>query len=124
GRRRGRGLGGLSVRASAPSALETIASVRARQPTDFERLLTRLRGLGTDSVWIFGGDYRFEGGMRLAQRTQELAALLLFLRERAPRGAYLEIGTASGGTTRLVSEFVQPAQVLSIDDGAHPSFHL
>ena len=83
-----------------------------------------MRGLGTDSVWIFGGDYRFEGGLRLQQRTAELAALLLYLRERRPRGAYLEIGTASGGTTRLIHEYLRPEQILSIDDGEHPNSHL
>lgn len=73
---------------------------------------------------MFGDDYRLEGGLRLQQRTNELAALLIYLRERRPRGAYLEIGTASGGTTKLIQTHVPSEQVLSLDDGRHPDAHL
>jgi predicted O-methyltransferase YrrM len=73
---------------------------------------------------MFGDDYCFEGGLRLQQRTNELAALVLYLREREPRGAYLEIGTASGGTTRLIQTHLRSEQVLSLDDGRHPDAHL
>jgi cephalosporin hydroxylase len=36
----------------------------------------------------------------------------------------LEIGTASGGTVRLVQTRLRSEQVLSLDDGRHPDAHL
>jgi hypothetical protein len=103
---------------------ENLVSVRARNPPEFDQLVTSIRELGTDSMDMFGDDYRFEGGLRLQQRTNELAALLIYLGERRPRGAYLEIGTASGGTTKLIQARVRSEQVLSLDDGLHPDAHL
>jgi hypothetical protein len=103
---------------------QDLASIRARGPQEFDQLVTEIRELGTDSMQMFGDDYRFEGGLRLQQRTNEFAALLLYLGERQPRGAYLEIGTASGGTTRLIQSHLRSEQVLSLDDGLHPDAHL
>jgi len=104
--------------------VEDLASVRARNLPEFDQLITAIRDLGTDSMQMFGDDYGFEGGLRLQQRTNELAALLLYLGERRPRGAYLEIGTASGGTTRLIQTHLRSEQVLSLDDGHHPDAQL
>ena len=103
---------------------ETIASVRGRRLAEFDELVETVRGLGTDRMAMFGDDYAFEGGLRLQQRTNEIAALLLYLRERGPHGPYLEIGTASGGTTKLIQTHLNSEQVLTIDDGRHPDARL
>lgn len=103
---------------------QTIDSVRERNRLQFDELVETIRSLGTDSMAMFGDDYRFEGGLRLQQRTNEIAALLIYLGERQPQGAYLEIGTASGGTTKLIQTHLRSGQVLSIDDGRHPDAHL
>ncbi len=102
---------------------ETIASVRGRRLAEFDGLVETVRGLGTDRMTMFGDDYAFDGGLRLQQRTNEIAALLLYLRERDPQGAYLEIGTASGGTTKLIQTHLNSEQVLTLDDGRHPDAH-
>ena len=99
---------------------ETIASIRGRKLAEFDQLVETVRSLGTDCMAMFGDDYAFEGGLRLQQRTNEIAALLLYLGERDPQGAYLEIGTASGGTTKLIQTHLNSEQVVSIDDGRHP----
>jgi cephalosporin hydroxylase len=101
-------------------ATETIESVRARTSGEFGALVETIRALGTDSRAIFGEDYYFEGGFRLQQRTNEIAALCMYLSDRAPQGAYLEIGTANGGTCRLLQQRLSFSQVLSVDDGRHP----
>jgi hypothetical protein len=96
-----------------------MTSVRWRNPAAFDSLVETVRRLGTDDAATFGDDYGFEGGLRLQQRTNEIVALLIYLRDRQPRGAYVEIGTASGGTTQLIQRYLQSEQVLSIDDGQH-----
>lgn len=76
--------------------------------------------MGTDNLAIMGDDYHVEGGLGLQQRTNEFAALCLYLGERRPTGTYLEIGTASGGTCRVLQQRLGFDQILSIDDGQHP----
>ena len=100
--------------------IQTIASMRQQRPAEFDGLAAEIRRLGTDNRWIFGADYEFEGGWRLQQRTVEITALLLLLASLRPAGAYVEIGTASGGTTRLIHRHLTFEQSLSLDDGCHP----
>jgi predicted O-methyltransferase YrrM len=98
---------------------ESITSVRARHP-EFDELQEEIRALGTDNLAVLGDDYRLEGGLGLQQRSNEFAALCLYLGERRPTGTYLEIGTASGGTCRVLQQRLAFDQILSLDDGQHP----
>ncbi|HWF74600.1 MAG TPA: class I SAM-dependent methyltransferase, partial [Solirubrobacteraceae bacterium] len=98
---------------------ESIASVRARHP-EFDALQEEIRALGTDNLAVLGDDYRIEGGLGLQQRTNEFAALCLYLEDRRPAGTYLEIGTASGGTCRVLQQRLAFEEILSLDDGRHP----
>jgi len=102
----------------------TIDSVRERDPRSFDEIVGKIRRAGTVSLRVCGDDYQFEGGLRLQQRTNEFAALCLFLRERGLDGAYLEIGTASGGTCRFLQGLLGSSQILSLDDGQHPDAHM
>lgn len=109
--------GRASWRILEPS--ESIATVRARHP-EFSDLREEIRALGTDSLAVLGEDYQLEGGLGLQQRTNEFAALCLYLLDRRRTGAYLEIGTASGGTCRVLQQRLGFDQILSLDDGKHP----
>ncbi|HWF51697.1 MAG TPA: class I SAM-dependent methyltransferase [Solirubrobacteraceae bacterium] len=98
---------------------ESIASVRARHP-EFDDRREEIRALGTDNLSVLGEDYRLEGGLGLQQRSNEFAALCLYLEDCGPGGTYLEIGTASAGTCRVLQERLGFEQLLSLDDGRHP----
>jgi predicted O-methyltransferase YrrM len=87
---------------------------------EFERLRTLIRQSGTDCLRHFGNGYSHEGGLALQQNPDEFAALCLFLRRRRPFSTYLEIGSASGGTGRILSEELGFGLTISIDDGRHP----
>ncbi len=81
-------------------------------------LIERIRAAGTDSIEHFGNGYTFEGGLSLQQNPEELADLILLLREH-PHETYLEIGSGSGGTAKLLAEEIGIRAVSSIDDGTH-----
>ena len=81
-----------------------------------------------DAILDAGGDqaegfhHRFEGGYYIQQFPDELARLVCLLSAFAPFDAYLEIGTAAGGTLRFLTETVQINQVVTIDNGEHAKF--
>ncbi len=81
---------------------------------------TRVREAGTDSLVEFGNGYTHEGGLGLQQNPDELAGLVVLLKERGAIGTYLEIGIASGGTARFIHDHVGIGQLVTIDDGTHP----
>jgi predicted O-methyltransferase YrrM len=87
---------------------------------DFHDYVSRIRDSGTDSLAHFGNGYSHEGGLALQQHPDELAALLVFLKQRQPFANYLEIGAGSGGTCRLLCEAIRVGSVWVIDDGQHP----
>lgn len=106
--------------------MDTIASMRARQPR-FNDTVNLIRSKGTDSLAHFGNGYTHEGGYSLQQNPDEFAALIHLLRERAHRGsghamqrlAYLEIGSASGGSARLLHEELRFPVMWSLDNHGH-----
>lgn len=102
--------------------MDTVASVRARTPR-FEDLVNRIRCAGTDSLSHFGNGYTHEGGYSLQQNPDEFAALTTLLRERSfrhsQRLSYLEIGSASGGSARLLHEELNFPLMISIDNHGH-----
>ena len=82
----------------------------------FQTALQRAMAAGSDSTEHFGGE--FTGGYAIQQNPREIAALICFLMDR-PRGRYLEIGSAGGGTLRLLHECLGFGDVSVIDDGMH-----
>ena len=82
----------------------------------YQTALQRALAVGSDSTAHFGGE--FTGGYAIQQNPREIAALICFLMDR-PRARYLEIGSAGGGTLRLLHECVGFEDVTVIDDGMH-----
>ncbi len=83
-------------------------------------LIERVETAGSDHIPLFGG--RFEGGYSIQQVPDELARLICLLAAHGPIRNSLEIGTASGGTTRFIREYVTIQRTVIIDDGKHPRF--
>ncbi len=87
-----------------------------------ERLLDwmtrRIEFAGSDNLEVFGGLY--EGGYHIQQAPEELARFTLLLAALGPFESSLEIGIASGGTTRFLREHVEIRSTVTIDDGLHP----
>lgn len=114
------GLLATAARRALVRDVETVGSVRERDPAAFDALFERVTKAGTDDKWWFGRAYEEVGGLALLQNPWELAALCLLLAGHAPRRTYLEIGSAGGGTCRFLHQEVGLGRVLSIDDGRHP----
>lgn len=106
--------------------MDTIQAMRARTPL-FAATVDLIRRAGTDSLAHFGNGYTHEGGYSLQQNPDEFAALLHLLHERASswrggfgeRFAYLEIGSASGGSARLLHERLRFPVMWSLDNHGH-----
>jgi hypothetical protein len=75
---------------------------------------------GSDDVAYFGG--RHEGGLQIQQRPVEFARLVCLLAGYSPFASYLEIGTAAGGTTRFLTEWLHIGRTAVIDDGRHRKY--
>lgn len=99
--------------------LQGISDVRATF-SNFDQIIENIRKAGTNSLSHFQNGYEFEGGLLLQQNPDEFAALCVYLSKQASSATYLEIGTASGGTCRFLSETIGFKQVYVIDDGKHP----
>jgi predicted O-methyltransferase YrrM len=87
---------------------------------EYDTLVQDIRRAGTNSLSHFRNGYTKEGGLKLQQNPHELAGLILFLKMRIPINRYLEIGSASGGTGRFLSERVGFDEFTSLDDAQHP----
>lgn len=104
--------------------VDTIQAIRTRT-LRFAETVQRIREAGCDSLQHFGNGYTREGGYSLQQNPDEIAALLHLLQERIGvtrdilRPVYLEIGSASGGTLRLLQETVGFNVLLSMDNHGH-----
>ena len=112
--------------------MESIESVRGRDPGAFDVLVVDIQNAGTDNPSHFKNGCVKEGGYSLQQNPFEFAALVRLLVEvaevaeglaRPPAGAcverYLEIGTASGGTMRFLNERLGFGFIAWMDDGLH-----
>lgn len=75
---------------------------------------------GSEDVGYFGGLY--EGGYQIQQRPAEFARLVCLLAGHSPFASYLEIGTAAGGTTRFLTEWLRIDRTAVIDDGNHRKY--
>jgi len=73
---------------------------------------------GSDSLSVFGGTW--EGGYRIQQDPIEITEALSYLSNFGYRN-YLEIGSAGGGTTRLMIEMLEIKNSYIIDDNQHPA---
>jgi predicted O-methyltransferase YrrM len=79
----------------------------------FEEIYEYVLNVGTDNVNGFSG--RFEGGYRIFQHPEEITNLILYLLDKKINN-YLEIGSAAGGTTRLLSDFLKIRNYYIVDD--------
>jgi len=82
-----------------------------------QSVVEQVEGAGSDDVGYFGG--RYEGGYQIQQRPVEFARLVCVLAGYSPFSSYLEIGTAAGGTTRFLTEWLRIGRTTVIDDGNH-----
>jgi predicted O-methyltransferase YrrM len=98
--------------------VQGISDVRAAFP-GFDETIADIRSAGTNCLSFFQNGYKFEGGLRLQQNPSEFAALCVYLRAHTRDATYLEIGAASGGTCRFLSNILGFREVYIIDDGRH-----
>lgn len=74
--------------------------------------------LGSDSIGVFGGI--LEGGAHCQQMPDEIAPCIsAILKSGKEVNAFLEIGAAAGGTTKLFHHFFKPMWCVFIDDNMH-----
>jgi predicted O-methyltransferase YrrM len=85
-----------------------------------DQIVAEIEDAGSDHLPTFGG--RYEGGYAIQQHPEELARLVCLLNAYGPFVSSLEIGIASGGTTRFLREQVAILQSAVIDDGRHHRF--
>lgn len=100
----------------------TVESVQSRAPARFRKLGKLIRDVGCDAHWQFKNNYTVEGGYAIQQNPDELAAAIIVLAHEPLiiGGSYLEIGSASGGVCRLLSEQLGFCSTAVIDDRQHP----
>jgi hypothetical protein len=84
----------------------------------YEEILEHVLSAGSNSLNVFGG--RFQGGYEIQQYPDEIARLLFDYQDLEVQN-FLEIGTASAGNTRLLSEFLQIHNIYTMDLNVHPS---
>lgn len=73
---------------------------------------------GSDDLATFGGF--FEGGIHCQQVPDEIAPCIKEIADADFEiRSFLEIGVAAGGTTFLISHFLNPGQIILIDDNKH-----
>jgi predicted O-methyltransferase YrrM len=74
---------------------------------------------GSGNVEGFGGT--FSGGYYTQQNPDEISELILFLLKTCNnRNSYLEIGAASGGSAKLIDDFLLFDNIYIIDNNEHP----
>lgn len=72
---------------------------------------------GSDHLGTFGGDR--EGGACVQQVPDEFARFVALVLQGPPVGAYLEIGSAAGGTAYIVHHLLRPRRMVLVDDNGH-----
>ncbi len=80
-------------------------------------LAERLNLAGSDNLDVFGG--RFVGGYHLQQNPTEFAAALNIVKTLGPFKRLLEIGSAGGGSARVLFEILNLEELYLIDDNQH-----
>lgn len=89
----------------------------------FAEIRETVEKAGSDCQSLFGGTH--DGGYATQQNPDEFAALVCLLLNRCrPIDVYGEIGSAAGGTLRLIQELVDFAVAVVLDDGNHPKHSL
>lgn len=100
--------------------MDNLEKRKSASPEMFAMFVKRIREAGTDNLSFFKNGYELEGGYSLQQNPDEFAALMMFLYwVCSPYTTYLEIGSASGGTARMLCETLPFEYMVSIDDGKH-----
>lgn len=81
----------------------------------------KILSVGSDNTDWFGGN--FVGGYYLQQSPEELSKFIFYLLDKKDWSDcnYLEIGTAAGGLTRILYEYLNFKSVSIIDLGNHPN---
>ncbi|MEN6473771.1 MAG: class I SAM-dependent methyltransferase [Syntrophaceae bacterium] len=73
---------------------------------------------GSDNVAVFGG--RFEGGIHCQQVPDELAGFIKFMLDAGSAiQSYLEISISAGGTACVIAKFLNPENIVVIDNNRH-----
>jgi len=95
-----------------------------RGKAKFDEFKAKIEAAGSDQKDFFGGTYT--GGYCIQQNPDEFAALLTYLWHNhlmgmPPLGVYGEIGSAAGGTLRMIREEVGFDKGIVIDNGVHPN---
>jgi predicted O-methyltransferase YrrM len=85
----------------------------------FPNILEYVKEVGTDNIGAFSGNH--EGGYYLQQVPHEITAFITYLIDNGLTSFenYLEIGSAAGGLTRLLSDFIELQNVYIIDNNEH-----
>lgn len=79
-------------------------------------LIEAIKAMGTAGHLPFGGE---PGGIRLQQVPEELADMVLFLRESIPHAyTMLEIGSASGGLIKVLHTYTSLKEVILVDNNS------
>jgi predicted O-methyltransferase YrrM len=89
---------------------------------DREKLKNEILNFGSDSIEVFGG--KFEGGINLQQRIDEITDLIMFLIENTESVNFLEIGAAAGGNTFIFNKYLNIVSTCIVDDNKHPKHGL
>ncbi len=90
---------------------------------ELNEIINYVNKCGSDRVDVFGGSY--EGGYHIQQNPYEISMAILKINEYYKEiDNYLEIGSAAGGTTRLISDFIKLKNVYIIDDNQHPKYKI
>jgi predicted O-methyltransferase YrrM len=83
-----------------------------------ELLMKEISELGSDNLDVFGGKY--EGGIHLQQRLDEISDLIIYLIDKIDEVNFLEIGSASGGNVFVFNKYFNIKNIVIIDDNNHP----
>lgn len=98
--------------------------IKPNFPLNFYHIKKYVMGVGSSNVALFGGEK--EGGYYIQQIPDEITAFIIYLLDNKANHFenYLEIGSASGGFTRLLSDFIQLDNVYIIDNNGWPTYRV
>ena len=77
-----------------------------------------IRNAGSADITYFGGKYM--GGITIMQHPDEIAGVIYDILESGKKiHNYLEVGAAAGGTTFIINKYLQPDNIVLIDDNSN-----